>query len=90
MKIELDADIVDHITLQGLKGLKKMYKDLKRVSYTSQVPMFDYDREKEYVMNDVMLNAIKLVASNLELGRDTDKLFYELAKSCAKLGETYK
>jgi hypothetical protein len=90
MKVELDADIVDHITLQGLKGLKKTYKELRDTSYTSQVPMFEYDRDTEFAFNQVMLDAIKLVASNLELGRDTDKLFYELAKSCAELGETYK
>jgi hypothetical protein len=90
MKVELDADIVDHITLQGLKGLKKMYKELRDTSYTSQVPMFDNERDMEFAFNQVMLDAVKLVASNLELGREVDKLFYNLSVSCEKLQETYK
>ena len=91
MKVELDDEIVDYITLQGLKSLKKFYKEEKENSYKTPIPIWDTEnRDREYVMNDVMLNAIKLVASNLERDRDTDKLFYELAKSCAKLGETYK
>lgn len=91
MKVELDADIVEHITLLGLKDLKKSYKKARDVSYTTNVPVWDVkNRNREYVLNDIIVKAISLVKGQYEVEPNTDKLFYELAKSCAELGETYK
>jgi hypothetical protein len=91
MKVTLDGDIVDHITLQGLKGLKKTFKQAKKLSYTTIVPIWDdNNRDKEYCLNRLMEDAIKLVMSNYEIGTDTEKLFYNLAIHLEELKEIYK